>query len=156
MPIKKGHEDRCLKRSGIFFFLSFMMISYLAVPEPIRVYLLSLIMRLDYPWGFILIDAVPMLLYLFFLVIMNIFFFEGKDGYTKPHNWKALKNTCLCFIIILAVLGMVFAMRFLLYPDYFVVWLGFEVLFVNSFILCKTAYDKENPKNVAGRKPRNI
>ncbi len=155
MPIKKGHEDRCLKRSVIFFFLSFMMLSFLALPEQVRVDLLSLIVRLHYPWSFILIDAVPTFLYLFFLVIMNIFFLEGRDGYTKPHNWKALKNACLCSIIILAVLGMVFAFWFLLYPMYFLVWLGFEVLFVNSFILCKSAYDKENPKNAAG-KHRNI
>ena len=155
MPIKKGHEDRCLKRSVIFFFLSFVMLSFLALPESVRIDLLSLIVRLHYPWSFILIDAVPTFLYLFFLVIMNIFFLEGRDGYTKPHNWKALKNACLCFIIILAVLGMVFATTFLLYPMYFLVWLGFEVLFVNSFILCKSAYDKENPKNAMG-KHRNI
>lgn len=155
MPIKKGHEDRCLKASGIFFFLSFMMISYLVIPEPVRVYLLSLIMRLDSPWGFILINAAPAFLYLFFLIIMNIFFFEGRDGYTKPHNWKALKNTCLCLIIILAVLGLIFVMSLIRYLNIFVTWLGYEVLFVNAFILCKSAYDKENPKNVVG-KHRNI
>ena len=155
MPIKKGHEDRCLKASVIFFFLSFMMISYLVIPEPVRVYLLSLIIQLDSPWGFILINAVPAFLYLFFLIIMNIFFFEGRDGYTKPHNWKALKNTCLCLIILLAVLGLIFVMSLIRYLNIFVTWLAYEVLFVNAFILCKSAYDKENPKNVVG-KHRNI
>ena len=155
MPIKKGHEDRCLKASVIFFFLSFMMISYLVLPEEVRVYLLSLIMRLDWPWVYIFIYAAPAFLYLFFLIIMNIFFFEGRDGYTKPHNWKVLKNTCLCCIIIFAVLGMVFIMSLIRYLNIFVTWLAYEVLFVNAFILCKSVYDKENPKN-AVRKHRNI
>lgn len=155
MPIKKNHQDKCLKRSWIFFLLTFGTLLYLVSPLPVKLATAELFKWLGEPWNYLLANIAPIILYFFFLVIMNIFFFEGKDGYTTKPNWKALKNACLYFIIGLGIGGIILVWWLFFYVSIFVAWLGFMILFVDAFILCKSAYDKENPKNVVGKR-RNI
>lgn len=156
MPIKKNHQDRCLRRSLIFFLLALVMLIYLTTPLSVKLATMAFFSWLGYPWNYLIANVVPIVLFFLSFIVMNVFFIEGKDGYTVTPNWKVLMNVCLSLSIVLPVVGMIYILYLLHNLNAFFCWLGFEALFVNAFILCKIAYDKENPKNVAGRKPRNI
>ena len=124
-----------LDLSLFFFVMAFVMIVIFCTPLFVMWYVdfFSSSTRERMQWYEIILGFIPIVLYIVFVVLMDVFFVKGKDECTKFHKWGSLLAVCIVFIVILIALFFLIMVYLFFYT---VAWVSALVLFINAAIIC--------------------
>ena len=124
-----------LDLSLFFFVMAMVMIVIFITPLFVMWYVdfFSGSTRERMQWYEIVLGFIPIVLYIVFVVLMDVFFVKGKDKSTEFHKWGSLLAVCILFIVILIALFFLI----MVYLFYFTVaWISALVLFINAAVIC--------------------
>lgn len=134
--------------SVLFFFLALLMLAYIGFPIfsglfGRGVFFFNGSDKSEW-WHFFLVACVPIVLYLVFLVLMNVFFVKSGYGCQVAFKWGIPIAICVSLMIIfLAATSFLWIILFS-FINYIVFLIGFEVLMLNAVGLCMKGTQK-NP-----------
>ena len=128
-------ENNILELSLFFFIMAMVMIVIFCTPIFVTWYVdfFSASTRERMQWYEIVLGFIPIVLYIVFVVLMDVFYVKGKDKGTEFHKWGSLLAVCIVFIVILVALFFLI-MIYLFY--YAVAWVSALVLFINAAVIC--------------------